>query len=251
MSVGCSIHLLGTVTVVSHGEPVELASRQLRMLVAYVAENAGRTISRDELTSAVWDEAVPAAPAAALRALLCRLRAAAPISDPGCGAVRLDPAVDVDVHALRRAVGAAELALDAGAPAAALRLAGGALDSLDEPCCAGLQARWLDELRSGLDDLRDAALEVACGAGLALGGSHAAGALRAARALCRRRPLSDTAHALLMELQASSGDAAEALWTYETFRRRLDAELAALPSPRVRALHGRLLGASQGALTAA
>lgn len=251
MSPGCSIRLLGSVTVLRDGEPVELPSRQLRTLVAYVAENAGRTITRDELAAAVWDETVPAAPAAALRALLCRLRAAVPVADPGCGGVRLEDAVEVDVQMLRGQVAAAEVALASGAPAAALRLARAALASLREPCCAGLGARWLDELRAELEDLRDATTTVACRAGLALGDAHLAAALRSARALCRRRPLSESAHALLMELQAAAGDAAEALWTYDVFRRTLDAELAALPSARLRDLHARLLEARDEALVAA
>jgi DNA-binding SARP family transcriptional activator len=229
------------VAVLRGGERVELRSRQLRLLVAYVAEHAGRTIAREELGAAVWEEAVPDASAVALRALLCRLRATVPVVEGDCGGVRLADGVEVDIHTARRAVEAAELALDSGAPAAALRFATPATRSLAEPCCPGLTAHWLDALRSTLEDLHDGALTVACRAGADLDGAHLAAAVRTARLLCRRRPHSESAHALLMELQAAAGDAAEALWTYEAFRRRLDDDLGAFPTARARALHAQLL----------
>lgn len=241
MDARVEIRLLGTVAVLHGGRAVELRSRQLRALVAYVGEHADRTISRDDLALAVWGEDLPPAPATALRALLCRLRAAVPIADRGCGGVALDDAVEVDVQVVRREVAGAEVALEAAAPAAAFRLADSAARRLREPCCAGLTAPWLDELRAELEDLADAALLVAARAGPALGGAQLSAALRSALALCRRRPLSESAHTALMEIQAAAGDGAEALATYDAFRRRLDRELGAVPSARVRDHHARLL----------
>ena len=68
-----------------------------------------------------------------------------------------------------------------------------------------------------------------------------AGARAAARELIALEPFRESAHALLMELLAASGDVAEALRAYEALRTTLRDELGTVPAAHVRALSERLL----------
>src|SRR3954454_7098800 len=54
----------------------DLRGRHGRVLLAYLVLNRGRPVSRDELIAAIWPDAPPADPAAALRTQLSRLRSA-------------------------------------------------------------------------------------------------------------------------------------------------------------------------------
>src|SRR3712207_4613620 len=70
------IRLCGRLAVELYGERVEerLPGRQGRLVVAYLAANRERPVSRDELIGLVWAESAPADPEEALSALLSKVR---------------------------------------------------------------------------------------------------------------------------------------------------------------------------------
>jgi DNA-binding SARP family transcriptional activator len=76
---------------------------------------------------------------------------------------------------------------------------------------------------------------------LGVGGSELAPGERVARELAAAEPFRERAHALLMEILAARGNAAEALRVYEALRERLRDELGAAPAPELRALQAQLL----------
>ena len=75
----------------------------------------------------------------------------------------------------------------------------------------GEESAWIDDARRGLEDLHLRALEAYAQAGLGIGGTELAAAVRAGRELTRREPYRETAHRLLMHALAREGNTAEAL----------------------------------------
>ena len=71
-----SIRLCGRMTVEIAGREVALRGRQARLVVAYLAWNRRRPVSRDELIELLWPADAPASPDDVLTALLSKLRAA-------------------------------------------------------------------------------------------------------------------------------------------------------------------------------
>src|SRR3954454_6172434 len=241
------IELCGRLLVEIDGEALQgaLPGRQGRLLFAYLVMHRSRPVRRDELVEALWaEDGQPASGDALLRPPLSRLRKAlGPGRLEGRGELMLvlppDTWVDWEVaHTslarTRTALGASEfqVALDAASEAA--EIAGRGL-------LPGLEAEWIDERRRELADLRVEALEAVAVAGAALGGAALAGAERAARAAVEAAPFRESARAALMEVLRAGGNVAEALRAYEDLRTMLRDELGATPSPRVMALHERLL----------
>ena len=93
----------------------------------------------------------------------------------------------------------------------------------------------------GLGELHLRALEAYAEAGLGIGGTGLAAAIRAGRELTRREPYRETGHLLLMNALAREGNAAEALLVYDQLRVRLHDELGVAPSPPTQELYKQLL----------
>jgi DNA-binding winged helix-turn-helix (wHTH) protein len=53
------IRLLGPVTVVAHGRPMDVPGPRHRTLIALLALRAGETVTRDEIAAALWPSAPP------------------------------------------------------------------------------------------------------------------------------------------------------------------------------------------------
>ncbi len=219
-------------------------------MLAYLACNRGRPVTRDELIDLLWPSGPPALPDEVLGALLSKLRRTL---GPGLIEGRRDltlvlPAgarVDLEIaaEALERAEAAlsgadARLAFDQGQIAREVA-EGGFLPGFANP--------WVEEQRRELDDLRLQALECIAAAGVLLGGAELASGERAARDLIVGAPLREPAYRLLMEALAARGDVAGALQAYERLRVALRDELGIAPGPGVRALHERLLAGDAGA----
>jgi hypothetical protein len=115
-SLATRVHLCGRLSCEIDGTQVEseLPGRQGRLLFAYLALNRRRTIRRDELVGALWEEDPPAAPDAALSALLSKLRRVLTVD--GRSELRLVLAADawVDVEAVTEALHRAEGAVARG-----------------------------------------------------------------------------------------------------------------------------------------
>lgn len=205
------------------------------MLLAFLAANRLRAVSRDELVDALW----PGAADGGLAPLLSKLRKIVPVS----GTTLALPAGSwIDLEAASEALHRAEAAVarrawaDAWAPArVTIHVAGRGF-------LPGEDAGWVDGVRRHLHDLRVRALECAAAAGLALGESELPGAARSARMLVELEPYRESGYRLLMETLERQGNPAEALRAYEALRSRLRTELGVTPSEAAQALHRRLLG---------
>jgi DNA-binding SARP family transcriptional activator len=220
----------------------ELPGRQGRLVFAYLAANRLRTVSRAELVDAVWVESVPAAPDAALRALLSKLRRLVPVH--GRTELRLDlpePAW-IDVEAAARAIHRAESAIAQSEWAEAWAPSQVALFVSERGFLVGEEAPWIEEQRRRLREMHVRALEAHGVACLRVGGTELPAAERVARRLIDEEPYREAGHRLLMESLAATGNPAAALRAYEDLRVRLREELGVAPSEATQALHVRLLG---------
>lgn len=215
------------------------------MLFAYLAANRARPISRDELIGAVWPDAAPADPGAALSTLLTRLR-----QSLGKGVVagrhelwlELPPGASIDLELLDARAARAEERLAAGDAQSALEASQGALAIAERRLLPELAEPWVEERRQEIDERRGAMLEVCAEAALALGGHKLRPAERAARALVAHNPYRESGYALLMEIYAARGDVAEALRVFDRVRVLLRDTLGVLPSPALVGLSEQLLG---------
>ena len=105
-------------------------------------------------------------------------------------------------------------------------------------------APWIDEIRHQLTELRMRALECYAAAGLGIGGTELAAAVRAGRQLTRLAPLRESGYRYLMQALAAQGNLAEALGIYSQLSRCLRDQLGVSPSPATRELYQRLLAAT-------
>jgi DNA-binding SARP family transcriptional activator/tetratricopeptide (TPR) repeat protein len=221
-----------------------LRGRQGRVLLAYLVMNRGRPVSRDELISALWPQAPPADPSAALRTQLSRLRSALgteALAGRDTVELRLPDTTWVDIDAAEHAIEAAEAALAASEWKDAWAHGNVALNISSRPFLAGFDAPWVEEVRRELAELQSRARESIARAGIGLGGSELAGAERSARELLRTAPFRESGYVLLMRALVASGNTAEALRAYEQLRRVLREELGTAPGAEIQALHRRLL----------
>jgi DNA-binding SARP family transcriptional activator len=108
----------------------------------------------------------------------------------------------------------------------------------------GEDAPWIDEIRHQLTELRLRALECYAAAGLGLGGTKLAGALRAGRQLIRLAPLRESGYRYLMQALAAQDNLAEALCVYGQLSECLRDQLGVSPSPATRQLYQQLLAAT-------
>jgi DNA-binding SARP family transcriptional activator len=226
-----------------------LPGRRGGMLFAYLVLNRGRPVPRDELLLAGWGEEAPAEAGNALSVLLSKLR-------HGLGAnhlqgrteieLLLPQATFVDVEAAQEGAHRAESAIAEGRWAEAWGPAGIAYHIATRPFLTGLEARWIDQWRRRMEEVRLRGLECFAAASLGLGGPALAQAEERARMLTQLAPYRETAHRLLMEALERRGNVAEALRAYERLRILLREELGIAPSPALQAFHRRLLLHSAG-----
>ena len=72
------IRLLGPFEVVVDGAPIELSARRPRAVLAALVLRAGKPVSVDTLTEAVWDGGAPASSGSVLRLYIAQVRRALP-----------------------------------------------------------------------------------------------------------------------------------------------------------------------------
>ncbi len=244
--ISARIQLCGRLKVDIEGEHVTplLRGRQGRVLLAYLVLKNGEPATRQELISAIWPEAVPVDPSAALRTQLSHLRQAlGPDAVAGRETIelRLPEGTWVDLLAAHRSLDIAAAALAAEDWHDAWVHGHIALNVAGRPFLSGFDAPWVREIRDEMAELELRAREMIARAGIGLGGSELAVAERSARALIRAAPFRETGYLYLMEALASSGKTAEALRTYDEVRRLLNMELGSAPGAELQALHRRLL----------
>jgi DNA-binding SARP family transcriptional activator/tetratricopeptide (TPR) repeat protein len=224
------------------GREVALRGRQARLVVAYLAVNRERPVTRDELIELLWPDVAPARPDDVLTALLSKVRAAL---GPGMLEGRRELTLAdawVDVEAAAAHHRRAEDAFERGDWTEVCRAGHDVLDVTAAPFLVAHDHPWVEQRRRELEELRLRTLERIGGASLELGGSGIGAAERCGRAIVESAPFRESGHVLLMEALAARGDVAEALRAYEDLRVRLRDELGAIPDTAVRAVHERLLG---------
>ena len=240
------IQLCGRLSVEFDG--VELAGslrgKQVPLLLAYLVLNRQRPVGREELIGALWPERAPRSEDAALRTLLSRLRTSLG-HDALVGrdelVLELPQPAWIDIEAAASQVERADRSLQGGDPRGAWALAQVPLNIASRGLLPGSQARWLEQRRADLADIRLHALEVIGRAGLALGGTLLASAQRAARTLIEDAPYRESGYVLLMQSLEAQGNVAEALRVYERLRTLLFTELGTIPSAEAIGVHEALL----------
>lgn len=222
----------------------KLPGGQARVLFTYLTVNRALPARHDQLIEALWPWQAPAGADASLNVLLSRLRSVLG-SDVLTGRaevrLRLPAGAWVDIDAAHEAIHRAESAVAQGGWARAWGPSLVALFTARRGFLPGEDLPWGQEHRRRLEEIRCAALECYSAVALGIGGTELPPGERAARELVAAEPFRERAHALLIEILAARGNAAEALRVYEGLRERLRDELGATPAPELRELHQRLL----------
>jgi DNA-binding SARP family transcriptional activator len=248
---GTRIQLCGRFVARVEGQRVESAmpGPQGRLLFALLAVNRHREIPRDEAIDSLWGESAPSAPGIALSALLSKLRNAVGADlIEGKTELRLvlPAGAWIDVEAALEGAHRAESAVAAQDWCRAYGPASVALHIAERGFLPGLQAPWVDDWRTRLEDVLVRAHECIGITELALGGSEIPLAEGHARELIRMAPFRESGYALLMEALERRGNVAEALLVHDRLRCLLRDELGIAPGPGVQALHERLLRQGAG-----
>jgi DNA-binding SARP family transcriptional activator len=240
------IQLCGRLAVELEGRELtrRLPGGQARVLFTYLTVNRAQPARRDELIEALWPWRAPAGADASLSALLSRLRSVlgpSVLSGGASVALRLPADAWVDLEAAHEAIHRAESSVAQREWARAWGPSLVALFVARRGLLPGEDLPWAEPHRRRLDEIRCAALECYAAVALGVGGTELAPGERVARELVGAEPFRERAHALLMQILAARGNAAEALRVYEVLRERLRDELGATPAPELRALQTELL----------
>ncbi|GAA0369376.1 BTAD domain-containing putative transcriptional regulator [Micromonospora gifhornensis] len=240
--------LLGPLSVVRDGRPVDLGSVKQRLLLACLLFRPGEAVSRERLVTALWNDQPPASANANIRTYVRGLRQAlhdAADDEPrivtthGGYLLRVEPD-ERDLDRFDAATARGREALTSGDAeraeaelAAALGLwRGRALAELPLP---PQLSRWVEQLM----ERRLLAEEDHAEAKLALGAP--AEVIPRLRALLDRHPLRQRAWVHLMSALYASGDVAGALAAFRQVRRVLADETGMDPGPELTRLHDDIL----------
>jgi len=227
-----SLQLLGRFHLARPGAEAALPGRKARAILAFLALAPGHTATREQLAGLLWSDRGPDQARASLRQSLKELRELGGIGGAITTArdtVSLDrAAVAVDLHEIRHAAAARDLAALAGR----LELARGDLleDLLD---LSPAFDEWLESERPRQHDLILAdSLDAIEADGLA----DMKNTRTILRALDRLDPVNEAVVRLGMQLDHAVGDGASLHRRYRQLCDRLESEFQALPSEETRAL---------------
>ena len=236
-------------------QAADFPGRQGRLVFASLALS-GQPLLRETLADRVWPDQLPKAWERDLSTVVSKLRAL--LVGVGLGGrdvitnvstayqLRLPPDAQTDVDRAGELASAAEAALRAGEYARAVKLGDDVAAVAAQPFLPGEDAPWIDEVRAGLRQLHQRALQAAAAGQSGLG--HHTEALRLTEQAIALDPFRESAYRLLMQIYLDLGDRAQAVDAYERCRRRLAGELGLDPSPETQALH--LTALQAGAQTA-
>ncbi|MGW1347199.1 BTAD domain-containing putative transcriptional regulator [Kribbella sp. NPDC002412] len=237
--------VLGPLTVLRDGEPVELATK-LRTLLATLLVRAGQPVPLHILADRLWGEGPPVNVRGALQTYITRLRTA--LGDdgqvvqtvPGGYLVQAD-AEQLDLAAFRELVARADA--EAGHDQAEAALLHQALEMWNEMPLSDLAPGSLSSQDlPALVETHMSVLERRIDVDLRLG-LHTR-LVPELRALTAEHPLRERLWAQLMLALYRCGRQADALAAYESVRRLLAAELGLDPGPELRELQQAVLAGS-------
>jgi DNA-binding SARP family transcriptional activator len=227
------IQLCGRLALTIDGRRAEdrLPGRQGRLLLAFLALNRLRTVTKEEAVGALW----PDGHDGGLAPLLSKLRRVVELHGLRLAADWVD--VEVAADSLHRA----ESALALGDPHRAWAPAQVAMLVAGRPFLPGEESAWIEAERRRLAGLHVRALEAYAGATLGVGGTELAAAVRTGRTLVELEPYRESGYRLLMDALDREGNCAEALLVYERLRTRLRDDLGISPSEPTQELYRKLL----------
>jgi len=207
------------------GEPLTIAAKKARALLAYLALHLGKPIPRERLSSLIWgDVSLDEQARRSLRQALTVLRRELP---EGVLATQRDDVLlrthaNVDVARFERDVGSDTRAV----LEQALTLYRGELLEGFAARANGFDA-WLERERRRLQTLAADALQRLCEIQRKEG--DVAASMASAMRLVATDPIREAAHRLLMELYAETGRASEAVRQFEALRSLLAEKLGTAP----------------------
>ena len=221
------VQLLGGVTAIRTGEPVDLGPPKCRVLFAALALSAGEAVPVDRLVDLVWPEDPPRTAAKIVQGYVARLR-------KGLGADAIERVgqayrltldeMAVDVARFRRRASAGEV--------------GAALAEWGGPPLAGLEAPGLAAVGDGLVEQWLAVVEADLATRVTTEPAASVGRLTE---LTAAHPFREELWALLMLALYRSERQADALAAYQRARDVLVDELGVEPGLRLRQLETRIL----------
>ena len=234
--------VLGPLEVAEGDTPLPLSAGKQRALLALLLLNANRTLARDRIVDELWGEDVPGTAQKMVQIHVSQLRRALPgarLETRGPGYVLEVGDDELDLARFERLAAAGREALGRGEAAEASRLLAEALELWRGPALAELSEPFARREGARLEELRLAALESRTEADLALGRhDELAGELEA---LVAEHPLRERLRAQHVLALYRAGRQAEALASYQAYRRTLDEELGIEPSPALRELERSIL----------
>jgi predicted ATPase/DNA-binding SARP family transcriptional activator len=245
------VRVLGPLSVVVDGCPVEIGGQRLRALISALAIAAPRPASVAGLAAAIWGDEPPAGAANAVQTLVSRARRAlgnsGAIIQSTAGYLLAVAPDDVDAHRFAAQVALGTDQLRKGDAAGAADLLRGALDLWRGPVLAEVnplaarepQARWEALRLAAWAALMDSQLRIARTSGARQ--ADYGPIIAQLEELIVSHPLHDRFAVLLLDALAAAGRIPEALAAYERMRAAIADELGADPSPALREAHNRLL----------
>jgi len=245
------VFLAGTVALERDGRIVterSLPGLQGRVVLAMLAAERERSVSREEVAEELWADDPPEKWWPALRAVISKVRRALSPLELGGNALggefgayrlRLPPGSWVDLDAAADSLHRAETLARAGQIESAGGWALGARAIAGRPLLPGAEGPWVTRRRSRLHDLYMRSLEVLANVWTARG-EPALGIGDAEEAL-RLEPYRESMYRTLMRAHTGAGNRAEALRAFQRCRDLLASELGTDPSPETMALYVEIL----------
>jgi TolB-like protein/DNA-binding winged helix-turn-helix (wHTH) protein len=232
----CSLTVLGGFGLRSpDGRDLALSTRKDRLLLAYLALNAGRPLARDRLAGLLWGDRGETQARDSLRQSLAAIRQAFrqvaldPIASERDSVTFNSTGIEIDAIVFERTAAEAGTRLEAAA-----LYRGALLDSIDGQT-SEFEA-WLGPERERLASIAVRLVEQ-----IADSAAPSELATCLARQLLARDPLCEPAYRALMRLHAASGERAAALKLYTTCREVLKKELNATPDLQTETLYRDIL----------
>ncbi|MCW6005991.1 winged helix-turn-helix domain-containing protein [Micromonospora sp. CPCC 205371] len=235
------LRVLGPIEAVVDGRFLPLGHVKQRCVLAVLAVEANRVVSRDQLVDRVWDDRPPKSATNVLYGYLGKLRtvlagarvAAAVHRRPGGYVLAVD-CDRVDLHRFRRLVADGRIAGNAG----------GALDEALSlwrgEAFSGGAGRWLEYMRQRVESERfEAVLDRN---DVALRGGRHGRLLGELRVLAAEHALNERVVGQLMLALHHAGRSGEALAVFAATERRLREELGLDPGDELRTLERSILG---------
>jgi len=236
-----------TAPVRVHGPDGLLGEAQLhgpqgRLVLAMLALEHRRPVSRDEIADELWPDQLPRSWQTSVKVLVSKVRSVLGDVAPDLrleGAVgyyqlilSADTSIDVELAAAR--IHEAEAAFKHGETDAAA--ADGLVASMiaQRPFLPGFDGRWATAARDHLVDVRLRALDLLSQVWLAKGAPDQAG--RDAEAILRIDPYREAAYRTLIRAHLARGDRASAARAYALCAERLAADLGVQPATETRSL---------------